>query len=1035
MERVIEELDEAKAEIEKLRADLKCKAELAENLKRAHHEQTVQIQQSKSIIERQTQELNAKAEEISVARKMCDELQCRLNEKDSIVKRLSSTNDKLRVDCEEVQRKWEDERRGLVMALDEANEKNIDQEQKIHVYMAEIEGLKGLLSASQSKCLEAEKKAKALKELRERDDVLLKVEEQNRTLLEQLKWKKEQFKHLEEAHDKLQSQFKESQKEWELEKSTLIDGICSLQTSLDSEKRISEDTQNRLKICNQALAHEESRRKYMEVELGDYKARYDTVFFECKDTKSQLESLTTQRDKEIAALRHSLGTKETFHKEIAYRAGKLEQENQELLESLKELREAQIQEAGNSSSVAKLRNKLRSVEQMHRDSSANLKAKEAEWSSQLVKLSEELNDYKFALESKETEAKELKMELGNCHSAIMQLELQNQEASVMLLVLKSYMCQLQLEERALNIETDFKETLREVSNALDSANSELCEEREKTALLSRKVDSFNFMEEKQHLMQIELDRYKQVLEESTACQVQLRKQALQKENEFKEKLQEVSDALSRADSELERYKQVLEESTTCQVQLRKQALQKENGFKEKLQEVSDALSRADSELERYKQALEESTTCQLQLQKQALQKENEYKEKLQEVLDALSRADSELERYKQLLEESTACQLQLQKQALQKENEFKEKLREVPDALIRADSELERYKQALEESNTCQLQLQKQALQKENEYKEKLQEVSDAFSRADSEVERYKQLLEESTACQLQLQKQALQKENGFKEKLREVSDALSRAESEVAAKIYEGHAVEFERWLWESIVQRLKHDLEKDQALRKELEYSLLAQIEVGENVKKENNSLQCQVVESWEKISAAEILVQLEIEEKKLIILELEDNMSSIEQKSKEQEMSLSFSQQQAMDIEAKLEAKQMEMKSLTNLSETKLRTLEALVDELKIERINLVEDIMKLSTERESLMDCVVELSDVISQFSDQDVQLAETLEKIVHESVVDGSTSVQDSKFDTMLVSYAADIENAYRSPTRSKSFQAVADDRSPFRELN
>ncbi|KAJ1384212.1 Aluminum-activated malate transporter [Sesbania bispinosa] len=46
------------------------------------------------------------------------------------------------------------------------------------------------------------------------------------------------FKHLEEAYEKLQGQFKSSKKEWEMEKSTLLDDISSMQIKLDSQIRI-----------------------------------------------------------------------------------------------------------------------------------------------------------------------------------------------------------------------------------------------------------------------------------------------------------------------------------------------------------------------------------------------------------------------------------------------------------------------------------------------------------------------------------------------------------------------------------------------------------------------------------------------------------------------------------------------------------------------------------------------------------------------------------------------------------------------------
>ncbi|KAF2283896.1 hypothetical protein GH714_016974 [Hevea brasiliensis] len=290
--------------------------------------------------------------------------------------------------------------------------------------MAETDGLKGLLSASQVKCLESEKKAKAFKELRERDDMLVKLEDENRSL------------------------------------------------------------EDKLRFSDQNLIR-------------------SSKWFQ--DAKSQTDCFSTQRDKEIAALRHSLGTKETFYKEIEYLARKLEQENQDLLASLKELQDAKIQEVGNSSSLAKLQNKLKRAEQMHQDCPANIGAKEAEWSSKLEKLNQELNNYKSALESKETTAKELEMELENCHSVIMLLELRNEEPSVMLLVLKSELTEAQLKHKNAKAEMNLHEKERdenvsllirqlEMKNtALDKSLEDNNEEHRKLLLYWRELNLWNLL--------------------------------------------------------------------------------------------------------------------------------------------------------------------------------------------------------------------------------------------------------------------------------------------------------------------------------------------------------------------------------------------------------------------------------------------------------------------------------------------------------------------------------------------------------------
>nr|GLL36102.1 uncharacterized protein At4g38062-like [Ipomoea trifida] len=101
--------------------------------------------------------------------------------------------------------------------------------------------------------------------------------------------------------------------------------------------RISEGLQSRLQMCNQALAHEESRRKTLEVQLSESITSLDNVSAEYKEAKSRTESLTNQRDKEIANLRDALGTREAIYKETEYQFRKLEQENRELMTSFKEL--------------------------------------------------------------------------------------------------------------------------------------------------------------------------------------------------------------------------------------------------------------------------------------------------------------------------------------------------------------------------------------------------------------------------------------------------------------------------------------------------------------------------------------------------------------------------------------------------------------------------------------------------------------------------------------------------------------------------
>ena len=1149
MERVCEELDEAKAEIEKLKVEYRNKAESSENFKKAYNEQLTKLKELSSKFNQQMQELNEKSEEASTAKQMYEELKCCLNEKESIIKHLKAANDKLRVDCDEKFRKWEEENRKQVLALDEANEKNMDQEQKIHFFKEEIEGLKRLLSVSKKKCLEAEKNAKASEELRQRDDMLVKSEEQYRRVEDQLKWKKEQFNHLEEAHEKLRNQFWTSKKEWEQEISTLLDKICALQSKLDSQTRISEGLQRQLQMCNQALAQEERQRKYLEIQLSESKTCFENVFSECQDAKSKIEHLSIQRDKEIAALRNSLSTKETIYKEADFRARKLEQENQDLLISLKELQEERIHGAGASSSLAKLRNKLKSLEHMHRDCSENLRAKEAQWSSQQEKLTSDLNDYMLKIESKDADIKELGLELEGCHSSIMQLKSQNEE----------------LKLRATKLEKDNQE----LQTSLEELQEQQIHESGVSSLegLQNKVESLEHMHRD--------------------CSSNLRAKEAEWSSQLEKLTGDLSDYRSKVESKDAVIKELSMELEGCYSSLVQLKLHSEEAslmvlvLKLGLSEAQLKLASEKDEMALQNKEREENISHlmnKLEMKSAALVKaQADIEEEREKVAALLRRVEllelieqqqvlmqKELERHKEMLEESSKYQLHLKEQALQMESNLKARLEEACDDLDRANSELVKAQADSEKEREKVASLLRRV--------ESLDLVEQQQLLMQKELERLKEMFEESSKYQLHLKEQSLQMESNLKARLREACDALDRANSELSEKICEGSETEFELQIWKSIADHLKAELQENLEMRKSIEASLLAQIEVEETLKQERDALiialeekdrmiddfqrqirsldqemkareigtasfarteavmafesekeiflqttkekdrileklqeeierleheslrrelegsmlarivtertfeleksnliqlmeekeervedlqklvrsleqnfnssmisfSSQLVqkqaeinlvhEAWEKIATAEILAQLEIEEKKVMIMELEDDIHSIQQKLEFQEKSLSHSKQQALEIEAELEAKQLEVKKLTTEMETNWSNSEGLVNELESKNKNLVEELAKLSSERENLLGFIGDMCDGIDKFSCEDMQLTRSLERIMH-------------TFDTYspgneLKRRDDDKENfsTHLSPTLKK-FEAIPDERSPFREVN
>ncbi|KAI4314417.1 hypothetical protein L6164_027329 [Bauhinia variegata] len=949
MDKVYEELDEAKAEIEKLKAELRGKTDSLENLKKSHNAQVNRIQEAQLKNEKLDQELLQKADELIEAKQMYEDLKGNFNGKESIIKRLTSANDKLRADCDEKFRRLEDERRGLVMALEEANEKVENQEQQIHGYRREIESLKGYLSVSKKKSSEVEKDSKASREMRERDDMFQRLEEENRKLEDQLKWKKEQFKHLEEAHQKLRDQFRSSKKEWESEKSTLLDEISTLETKLDSQIRVSEDLQYQLKMCNQALAHEESRRKRLEVQISEFKVQFDNVSSEYEDARLQLDRLNTQRDNDIGDLRYSLKTKEAYYKELKYKLGKLEEENKELRISLKELQEAHIQEAGASFSQSKLRTKLRNLEQVHRECATTLKAKEAELNFQLENLTRDLNGCQCELENKTAVLEELKKELESSHALAIQLKLLNEEMSVMLLVLKHGISEAQMkfandgDEMDL-IDKEREEKLTELMNQLEmknaaliSAQKDINEEREKAACLMKKVESLNFTLEQQESLQNELDRYKEMLEESTKCQLHLEKKVLQVESTSEEKLKEVSDTLERANTEL--YERIYEGS-----------------------EMEFELQIWKSIVERLKSDIEENHAMRKALET-SLIAQVDFGVGLKQEKDSLI---SELEEKERRIDDLQQ-QVVLLEQELIKERKTEAYISASGEIAVSSETDKLRFLQIIEEKDKILEELQKEVVWLEQEsFRREFESAVIAKGSTESAYEREKenliQLINGKALRTDELIQQAASLEQQFTDSLVSMSSKLAEKQAEINL------------------------------------------------------------VREACDKITAAEILAVLEMEEKKLMIVELEDEIRDIRQKLKLQEESWSQSEQLALEIEADMEAKQLKLQELTDQMETKLRNSDALLHKLKMENRKLLENVTKLTLERENLLGFVQGLGDKICQFSTADAQLVDMLRSMVQPS--DNDSPGINLKENQKLL-----------SPTGRSKLEASSEIRSPFKELN
>ncbi|PHT31204.1 hypothetical protein CQW23_27541 [Capsicum baccatum] len=935
-------------------------------------------------------------------------------------------------------KKFEDDYRGMALALDGATAANLDQEQQIRTLKQEIEGLREVVSTSQKRSSEAEKRAKASKEPRHNDDMLFEIEEENKKLADQLKWKKEQFSHLEEAHGRLRQQHREEEKEWVKERSTLLDEISKLQMNLDSQLRISKDLESRLWMCNQALAHEESRRKLLEVQLAESNTSLNSVCAEYEESKSIIESLTSQRDKEIANLRDILGTRDALHKEMEYQFRRVEQENHELMTSVKELQEAKIQEAGEASSLSKLRNKLRGLEEVHRDCFGNLKAKEAEWASKLERLTEEIDLYKSSVQSKDTLITELREELATCESLTLKLTLQNEETSMMLLVLKSQFFELhqriaddyasmELEKRdgVENISTLIKQ-LNTKNEALVRVQEDLEEQREKVALLSEKIESLNSEEQRQLPLQREVDTLKEMLKEASTSQSHLKEQVLHTKSD----LEQVRDALDRANEELaESFGEGNE--LEFELQLWKSVAEKlkanlEENHQRRIQVEASLLAQAGLEfdLKQERESLEfklaEKDRRVNELQQQLFDLKEELKRREQTALLSENIEDKNISRDRQKEE-------YLEQEWVTKELEGA--ILAQVEAETKHKNEKESLHQLVEEKKHRIYDLQKEVEYLEQEWVRKELEGAiltqvEAETKHKNEKERLRQLVEEKDQRIYDLQKEVEYLEQEWVRK--ELEGAiLTQVEAETKHKN--------EKESLRQLVEEKNHRIYDLQQLVSSLENEFESSTS---SFSASLTEMQAEVDvfhKTWEKMRTAAILKDIEIQIRNLVIVELENDFCKLQKEVEHLEKRLSNSVRKRTDLEVEMEAKKSEIDALQFNLEKQVRSADIVIKELRGEKTKLLEDVRKLSSDKDKLLDTFVGLSERINRMSKEDMQLSDSLEKIVQncDSSMSGTDLISDNEF------FDPVKENHSRQhlSTPTKRLEAILDERSPLRSLN
>ncbi|CAN6292104.1 unnamed protein product [Urochloa humidicola] len=559
MEEMCKELDDLRAEVDALTAQLRAKSDLADGLKRASVDQAARLRDARAEAERHAAEVAARGEEAAAATERCGQLEAKLAEKEQALRHLCGAHEALKGTLREKTEGLEADKRGLLAALEDAEARQAEQEAALRARDAEVARLRGLLSEKERRCGEAEKRAVAApREVVMRDDMLVKMEEEKAAIEGKLKWKAEQFRHLEEAHRKVQEDFRAAKREWGSDRSTLVDQIGVLEADLDSKTRIAEDIRSRLDMCSQALAHEEGKRKRVEAEMSELRRMYGNVVSDYEEARSMVESLTTNRDSEIASLRSSLAEKAALLKEIGYTKSHLEQENEDLRLMLKEYQEAEIGGADAAVSLKDLQGKFRALEHTHRTCTEKLRDKEAEWRMQIEKLGGDLDGYLSQLESKGMLIRQLENELLGSYKSLELQTVENWEALIITTVLQSNFLEscsakLNMQHHCEEIQKELasvRKQLEERNCMVAQSQAELKQQSEVIAKLQGRIEELEHTELEHEKMQRQLDTYKEMLDNTSRDVHCIKGEASEKENKLQERLTEALGALDEANRAL-----------------------------------------------------------------------------------------------------------------------------------------------------------------------------------------------------------------------------------------------------------------------------------------------------------------------------------------------------------------------------------------------------------------------------------------------------------------------------------------------------
>ncbi|XP_040378736.1 uncharacterized protein At4g38062 [Oryza brachyantha] len=943
MEEMCKEMDGLRSEVEALTAECRAKSELADGLRRAGAEQAARLREARAEMERQAREIAARDEEISSSGEARRELEARLAEKEQALRNLCAAHEALKGSARERGEGLEAEKRGLVAALEESEARRQEQEVAARSSGEEVARLRMMLSEKDKKCSAAEQRALAPREVMMRDDMLVKLEEEKSAIAGKLKWKSEQFRHLEEALKKVQDEFRSARKEWGSDRAMLVDQIGTLEVNLDSKTRMAEEFRSRLEMCSQALAHEEGRRKRLEAEMSELKHMCGNVVSDYEEARSMIESLTAKRDGEIASLRSSLAEKVTLLKEMEYAKARLEQENEDMRTSLKEYQEAQIGAADAAVSLKGLREKFRVLEQTHRSCTEKLRDKEAECKLQMEKLGSDLDACLSQLGSKDMLIGQLQNELLGSYSSLDMQMLQNWEASIALTVVESKLydscsyftaMEVDMQNSRAQLEHNFaaaRKQLEENDCAIAQSQAEWAEQVEEIATLHQRIEQLEHIEKEHEEMQRQLDTYKV---DSASRHVHcLKGEASEEENSLNEKLQKALGDLDEAYSALYEKKSELSQK---EINLHKQ--------KEAMEHLEELKLSMENELKGYR---DENNILKRDLIAKT-EIEESLREEKEKLLGALNEANFALSEKKCELKQSEII-LHQQKQTLEHLEELRINMETEINGYIHENRVLKRD---LDDTHIAKLEAEKTYSEEKEKLLCALDEAKCCLSNKKNELDQVTNNLHRQMKAVEQLEESRVDMEVKLRHYMDENCVLKSDLVAALDAKVDAEESLREEKDKLCNIIDERYRNIEELQQYIAALEQENLdKKLDVAALIKSDVDRSIQEVNRKYSEI--------VEVFDKKLLELETRVGFFEQEYTCREQELMEMFDQEEAdwytliaekentiSDIQVIVESAQGDIKSLLEAAVEKLAEVQIEVQQLygfaeNLNSLNLIQE----------------------------------------------------------------------------------------------